>query len=167
MYTLVTPMTEVYLALGSNIGDSRAHIARAIELLREQLQNLKTAPLYLSKPFGVTNQPDFLNTAVSGQTSLSPPELFKFVKEIEQQVGRQERFRWGPREIDIDIIFYGQQTVKTPELTIPHPSFAERDFVLKPLADLNPHLTDPVSGQIVAELLQAVGNLTDLKPLSD
>ena len=159
-------MTEVYLALGSNVGDSVAYINKAVELLGQKVDGLTRAALYRSKPAGYTDQPDFLNTAVSGQTALDPSELFKFIKDVEERVGRVARFRWGPREIDIDIIFYGDQILDTEKLTIPHPRFQERDFVLRPLADLNPGFKDPRSGQTVGELLAAVGNLTDLQRLN-
>jgi 2-amino-4-hydroxy-6-hydroxymethyldihydropteridine diphosphokinase len=146
-------MATIYLALGSNVGDSRGHIHQAQQLLAAKLSNLKTAPLYSSKAVGYTDQPDFLNTAVSATTDLAPPDLLKLVKAIEQQVGRTASFHWGPREIDIDIIFYNDLVLKTDRLTIPHPAFAERDFVLCPLADLNPSLIDPVSGQTIATLV--------------
>src|SRR5690242_4656468 len=110
-------MTEAYLALGSNVGDSKAHVAQAVELLGKELHKLKEAPLYRSKAVGYTDQADFINTAVSGQTDLKVEELFKFVKEVEEKIGRQKTFRWGPREIDIDIIFYGDSILETPELT--------------------------------------------------
>jgi len=158
-------MKEVYLALGANVGDAAGNIAKAISLLAACLQEVKQAPLYRSKPAGYAGQPDFVNSVIRGQTGLSPEELFSFVKQVEQQVGRVERFRWGPREIDIDIIFYGDQIIKSSKLTIPHPRFAERDFVLKPLADLDPNLKDPLSGKTIGQLLAAVGNLTDLQPL--
>jgi 2-amino-4-hydroxy-6-hydroxymethyldihydropteridine diphosphokinase len=124
--------------------------------LGESIQAIKQAPVYRSKAAGYSDQPDFLNTAIRGETALSPEELFEFIKQVEQRVGRQERFRWGPREIDIDIIFYGDQTIATKELTIPHPRFAERDFVLQPIADLRPGLVDPLSGKTVQELLKAL-----------
>jgi 2-amino-4-hydroxy-6-hydroxymethyldihydropteridine diphosphokinase len=146
-------MTEVYLALGANVGDARANISRAVELLNRHLNGIKQASVYVSKAVGYTDQSDFVNTAISGQTDLTPGKLFKFIKDIEQQVGRVKRFKWGPREIDIDIIFYGDQVVDTAELTVPHPRFRERDFVLQPLLDLNPKLVDPVSGQTISQLL--------------
>jgi 2-amino-4-hydroxy-6-hydroxymethyldihydropteridine diphosphokinase len=146
-------MTEVYLALGSNVGDSPAAIARAVELLEEVLNHVQAAPVYRSKAIGYTDQPDFFNTAVSGQTELSSTELLARIKDIEQQLGRVERFRWGPREIDIDIIFYGDQVLETRQLTIPHPAFRDRDFVLQPLIDLNSDLADPATGQKVSGLL--------------
>ncbi len=149
-------MTTVYLALGSNVGDSAHYVEEAIKQLASVLQNVQRAPLYTSKAVGYTDQPDFLNTAVSGQTDLSPQELLAELKQIERSVGRVATFRWGPREIDIDIIFYGDQVVETEELTIPHFSFRERDFVLRPLCDLNPGLIDPVSSQSVQQLLSLV-----------
>ena len=147
-------MVTVYLGLGSNIGDSRQYIEHAIRLMGSSLSGVKRAPFYLSKAVGYTDQPDFMNTVVSGQTKLEPEALLAHLKYIEQQVGRTASFRWGPRQIDIDIIFYGDQTLKTDKLTLPHPRFRERDFVLRPLNDLNPRLTDPVSGQTVAQLLE-------------
>ena len=150
-------MTEVYLALGSNVGDSRVLIDQAIKLLAvDVLSNLQQAPLYATKPVGYTDQPDFINTVVSGQTDLKPGELLTKVKQIEHQVGRIQRFRWGPREIDIDIILYGDMKLQTPDLTLPHLLFRERSFVLRPLNDLSPGLVDPVTSQTVAELLAAL-----------
>jgi 2-amino-4-hydroxy-6-hydroxymethyldihydropteridine diphosphokinase len=146
-------MTAVYLALGSNVGDSKANIARAITLLGTAVKQIKQAPLYTSKAVGYTDQPDFLNTAVSGQTDLEPAALLDFLKATERQIGRTAGFKWGPREIDIDIILYGDRVMNTGKLTIPHPHFRERDFVLQPLYDLDPSLIDPVTGQTVQNLL--------------
>ncbi len=138
-------METVYLALGSNVGDSRHFINQSIELMGESLSQIKCAPIYRSKAVGYTDQPDFLNTVVCGQTKLSPQELLRFIKDVEQRVGRVARFRWGPREIDIDIIFYGDKIIEEKDLIIPHPRFAERDFVLRPLGDLAPKKIDPVT----------------------
>lgn len=147
-------MTKVYLALGANVGDARGNIGRAVELLAAKLSDIRQAPIYTSKAVGYVDQPDFLNTAVAGETDLSPLELLKFVKNIEKKIGRVWRFRWGPREIDIDIIFYGDQTLQSDPLTIPHPRFRDRDFVLRPLCDLDPNLLDPVSDKSVRKLLE-------------
>jgi 2-amino-4-hydroxy-6-hydroxymethyldihydropteridine diphosphokinase len=122
-------------------------------LLGRILQNLKQAPVYSSKAVGYTDQPDFLNTAVRGQTDLEPEALLARIKNIERQVGRTPTFHHGPREIDIDIIFYGERVIENPRLTIPHPAFKERDFVLQPLSDLDPSLADPVTKQSVGSLL--------------
>lgn len=146
-------MTKVFLALGSNVGDVRQSIDQAIQLLSERLAMVRRAPLYVSKAVGYTDQADFINTAISGETNLSPDELFAFVKQIEEQVGRVKRFQNGPREIDIDIIFYGDALVDKPDLIIPHPRFAERDFVLQPLQDIDPDFVDPRSKQTIKRLL--------------
>lgn len=148
-------MTTVFLALGSNVGDSQRYIAQATRLLESKISLLKSAPNYTSKAVGFTQQADFTNTAVRGETDLTPAELLQFVKSIEQELGRVHRFVNGPREIDIDIIFYGDQVIDTPELKIPHPSFAERDFVLRPIADIEPSVRDPLSGRTVKGLLEA------------
>jgi 2-amino-4-hydroxy-6-hydroxymethyldihydropteridine diphosphokinase len=149
-------MTTVYLTLGSNVGDSPAHIRRAVELLGAFVRDIIQAPVYRSKAVGYTDQPDFLNTAIRGRTDLAPPELLAFVKDVEGRVGRTQTFRHGPREIDIDLIFYGDRRLETPALTIPHPAFRDRDFVLRPLADLDPGLIDPASGRTVSQLLAAI-----------
>ena len=151
-------MTTVYLALGSNTGDSARYIMKAIDLLGPVLHDIQRAPLYVSKAVGFTEQADFLNTVISGQTELSPQALIQVIDDVEQQVGRVQRFRWGPREIDIDIIFYGNQILKTESLTIPHPSFQERDFVLRPLVDLDSKIIDPLSHKTVKQLLDGLND---------
>lgn len=149
-------MATVYLALGSNVGDSKRYIEQAITLLGDAMNNIQRAPFYRSKAVGYTDQADFFNTAISGRTELTPEELLAFIQAAEQKIGRVERFRWGPREIDIDIIFYDDLVQETAALTLPHPSFRERDFVLRPLSNLNPDLRDPANGSTVAELLTKI-----------
>ncbi|TAL14728.1 2-amino-4-hydroxy-6-hydroxymethyldihydropteridine diphosphokinase [Patescibacteria group bacterium] len=145
-------MATVYLALGSNVGKGDQQFNQAITLLGEQLRDIVEAPRYISRAVGYEDQADFINTVIQASTGLSPRELLAFTQTIEHTVGRIRRFRWGPREIDIDIIFYDELVISEPELVIPHPRFAERDFVLKPLVDLNPNLTDPTSHLSVSEL---------------
>lgn len=147
-------MAVVFLALGSNVGKGDQQFDSAIKSLREHLIDIEQAPRYTSKAVGFTDQPDFLNTIIKAQTDLSPQELLAFTQITEQKVGRVRRFRWGPREIDIDIIFYDNQVIDEPNLVIPHPRFADRDFVLKPLNDLNSELIDPVSKQTVKQLYE-------------
>ncbi|HWB39264.1 MAG TPA: 2-amino-4-hydroxy-6-hydroxymethyldihydropteridine diphosphokinase [Candidatus Saccharimonadales bacterium] len=149
-------MTDVYLGLGSNVGDSKAFIDTAIDLLANHLKEIKRAPLYQSKAVGYTEQPDFLNTAIRGQTHLTPQALLAVIHGIETDMGRTKTFRWGPREIDIDIIFYGNTILDAPGLTIPHDSFRDRAFVLKPLADLDPGLIDPFSKLSMEVILKAL-----------
>ncbi len=149
-------MTHIFLALGANVGDKKEHIAKAIELLAENISNIKSAPLYESKAVGYTNQDNFVNTVISGDTDLEPKELLTFVKGIEQAIGRIYRFRWGPREIDIDIIFYGDSAYTDDTLEIPHPRMHERDFVLRPLCDLDHTVTHPVFKKTARELYDAL-----------
>lgn len=146
-------MHTIFLALGSNVGNSEQNIADAINLLSKKISKIKSASIYRSKAVGYTDQPDFFNTAVRGETELDPLELLTFVKEIEQEIGRIHRFRWGPREIDIDIIFFNNEIFKNDTLEIPHPRAHERDFVLEPLLELDPEYTHPISKLSVSELL--------------
>lgn len=146
-------MATVYLALGSNIGDSRKYISTAIDLLGKSVHDIKEAPVYSAKAVVYAEQPDFLNTAIRGETSLSPEQLLNFVKKVEEEAGRKFSFRFGPRQIDIDIILYDDLVMDTDDLTIPHRAFTAREFVLKPLADLDPDLKDPVTGQTMTQLL--------------
>jgi len=138
-------MTKVYLALGSNVGNRKENIKKAIELLKRGIEEIKIGKIYISKAVGYEKQGDFFNTAIEGRTSLSPEELLSFCQNIEKEVGRIYRFKWGPREIDIDIILYGDEIIDKPELKIPHEYMLERDFVLKPLLDLNPYLKHPIT----------------------
>ena len=145
-------MATIYLALGSNVGDSQSYINKAIELLKTKLTDVVLAPVYHSKAVGYTKQDDFINTAIRAETKLSADDLLVFIKQVEEKVGRVKRFRWGPREIDIDIIFYGDQIIKKTGLHIPHIRFRERDFVLLPICELNANLVDPVSKLTVTQL---------------
>lgn len=149
-------MNIVFLALGSNVGDSIPTIHKAIKYLSEKVKNIQEAPIYTSKAVGYTDQPDFFNTAIKGETDLEPEELLHFVKNIEQEIGRIHRFRWGPREIDIDIIFYGHEVFKNEYLEIPHPRVHERDFVLIPIADIDENFVHPVMSSTVRELLETL-----------
>ncbi|MFA6050758.1 MAG: 2-amino-4-hydroxy-6-hydroxymethyldihydropteridine diphosphokinase [Candidatus Paceibacterota bacterium] len=146
-------MHTVFLALGSNMGEREAFINKAIDLLRKEINVEKCAPIYESKAAGFSDQNDFANTVLLGQTSLSSDELLSFIKKTEKDLGRIERFTWGPREIDIDIIFYDDLIYKNETLEIPHPRIAERDFVLKPLSDIAPDYIHPVLLKTIEELL--------------
>ena len=131
-------MHTIFLALGTNLGDREKNIKEALKLLKEKVIGMKLASIYESKPQGRINQSNFLNSALKGKTSLSPQELLHFVKGIERKMGRVDRGINGPREIDIDILFYDDIVLDTPDLKIPHPRISERDFVLRPLLDLAP-----------------------------
>jgi 2-amino-4-hydroxy-6-hydroxymethyldihydropteridine diphosphokinase len=151
-------MNEVYLGLGSNLGDRLLNLNKAIELLSEKIQILKKSKIYISKAVGYTDQPDFYNTVLYGKTDLSPEELFNFIKDVEKNAGRVYRFHWGPREIDIDILFYNDLVYKSDKLNIPHPRLHERDFVLLPLIELNPKLFHPVLNKRVSDLKEFMEN---------
>jgi 2-amino-4-hydroxy-6-hydroxymethyldihydropteridine diphosphokinase len=149
-------MNTVFLALGSNIENRKQHIEKAIVLLREKINDITVAPLYETKPRYFENQNNFLNTVLSGCTELEPQELLQFTKTVQKKVGRVERFRNGPREIDIDILFYDNVVYKDEELEIPHPRLQERDFVLQPFSDINPDFSHPVLKKTIRELLDTL-----------
>jgi 2-amino-4-hydroxy-6-hydroxymethyldihydropteridine diphosphokinase len=151
-------MNEIYLGLGSNVGDRLLNLNKAIELLSEKIQILKKSKIYISKAVGYTDQPDFYNMVLYGKTDLSPEELFNFIKDVEKNAGRVYRFHWGPREIDIDILFYNDLVYKSDKLNIPHPRLHERDFVLLPLIELNPKLFHPVLNKRVSDLKEFMEN---------
>ena len=144
---------EVYLGLGSNLGDRMGNLKSAVEKLSKKVTVKKISSAYETEPLYNTEQPMFLNAVIKGVTTLEPLELLSFVKGIENDLGRQPGFRNAPRIIDIDILFYGKRVIQTDELTVPHPRIAERAFVLVPLAELAPKLVHPHLKRKVSELL--------------
>lgn len=147
---------SVYLGLGSNISDRDAHLAAALDALAPILTIERVSSVYDTAPMLVTDQPRFHNLALAATTDLSPQELLHSVKAIERALGRTDGPRYGPRVIDIDLLFYDQLILHTDELTIPHPRLAERAFVLAPLAEIAPTLTHPALGETAAEMLRRV-----------
>jgi 2-amino-4-hydroxy-6-hydroxymethyldihydropteridine diphosphokinase len=142
----------VYLALGSNLGVRLANLKQAIAALTPQIDVKAKSQVYETPPWGVEDQPKFLNQVVKAKTYLEPEQLLKHLKRLEVALGRKESIPNGPRLIDIDILFYDDLVLNTPALVIPHPRLHERGFVLLPLMDIAPDLVHPVSKQSVREL---------------
>ena len=147
---------QVYLGLGSNLGDRQANIEKALKLLNDTLQIELVSSIYETEPVGYVEQPMFLNAVCCGQTELGPLQLLSLVKGIEASLGRVSSFPNAPRTIDLDIIFYGSMIMQTPELTIPHPRLEERAFVLIPLLEIAPDLRHSVSGESIKNLAARV-----------
>ncbi|MGL1935137.1 MAG: 2-amino-4-hydroxy-6-hydroxymethyldihydropteridine diphosphokinase [Fibrobacterales bacterium] len=145
---------RIYLSLGSNIGDRRAHLKRAIQLFKKIAHSeIAESPLYETAPVGPQDQEKFYNMVISFDTDLTPGTLLNFCKGVEFIVGRKKRRRWGAREIDCDMLYYGNKIVQTGYITIPHKELTKRLFVLIPFCDLNSTVVDPQELVSVRQLL--------------
>ena len=149
-------MSLVYIALGSNLGDRAANLAKAREMLGNDIRVLKCSSVYQTAPWGYSEQDDFYNQVLECETELSPMRLLRRLKGVERGMGRKKTFRNGPRVIDLDILFYDNLILETMRLVIPHPRMHERAFVLVPMVELNPELIHPKLGKNMAELLAMV-----------
>ncbi len=149
------PVT-VYLGLGSNMGDRQDNLDRALDFLSQRLRIDRVSSVYDTEPVGNVEQPHFLNLVCQVNTRLAPRELLTLAKSIESKLGRTSGKSNASRPIDIDILFYGDQVIETPELVIPHPKLTGRAFVLIPLAEIALNLVHPVSGKTVKQLVKEV-----------
>ena len=146
----------VYIALGTNLGDRLANLHAAIESMPPEIHVLAESHVYETPPWGYEDQPAFLNMVLKTETDLEPEALLKYLKQLEVELGRKQNFRWGPRLIDLDILFYDDLVLDSPSLVIPHMRLHERAFVLVPLMDIAPELIHPVFKRNVRELLAKV-----------
>ncbi len=155
-------MAHAYIGFGSNIDDRFAYIVQALRLLLEAdgVSLIQISSLYETEPVGYEEQDWFLNGVLAIETSLSLDQLLVLLKGIEQVVGRQQRIRWRPREVDLDLLIYNQCCINTPDLIVPHPEMHRRSFVLVPFAEIAPDVRHPILQENIQSLL---ANLTDEK----
>jgi 2-amino-4-hydroxy-6-hydroxymethyldihydropteridine diphosphokinase len=157
-------MITTYLSLGSNVGDREANLRAAIAALPQAgLRIQRVSSFYETEPVDYLDQAWFLNCAVEAETQLEPPALLRALQSIESQMGSKKEFAKGPRKIDLDILLYGQETVDTPDLHVPHSRMLQRRFVLVPLAEIAPNLQHPAWSAKVRDLLAQVPDKSQVR----
>ncbi len=152
-----SPLSIIAIGLGSNLGDRELALTEAVRALKSFLSAVEVGGLYESAPLGGPAQPPFLNTALVGRAHVEPEPLLAVLKFLERRAGRRRGQRWGPRELDLDLLLHGECVRSAPELVLPHPEIRRRSFVLAPLADVAPTLRLPPDGTTVHSALDALG----------
>ncbi|MCE8025973.1 MULTISPECIES: 2-amino-4-hydroxy-6-hydroxymethyldihydropteridine diphosphokinase [Halomonadaceae] len=164
----MTPLVDVYVGLGSNLEDPIAQVRLALEALGTLplTERVAASRLYVSRPLGPQDQPDFINAVAHLRTRLSPLALLDQLQALEQRHGRVRRRHWGPRTLDLDLLLYGDECLELPRLRVPHPEMTARSFVLLPLAELSPQLQLP-DGRPVAALASALATSDEIEVLPE
>lgn len=149
---------KAYLGLGSNKGERENFLSRAIQLIDEHnsCKVLEISSIYESKPYGKEDQKNFLNCVALVNTNFTADELFDFIKSVESKVGRTASEKWGPREIDIDVLFYNDLVIETDKICIPHKDMLNRDFVLAPMCEIEPKFIHPVTNKLLSDHLKSI-----------
>lgn len=146
-------MINVFLLLGSNLGDRKLYLTNAIERIAQRVGTInQTSPVYETQSWGKINLPDYLNQVVEVQTEISAQQVLSKILAIELELGREREEKWGSRTIDIDILFYGNEVIDEENLTVPHPQLHNRKFTLEPLGIIAPNLVHPVLNKTILEL---------------
>jgi 2-amino-4-hydroxy-6-hydroxymethyldihydropteridine diphosphokinase len=146
-------MPRAFIALGSNLGDRKKNIAEAVERMRRRgIKIIKMSSVIETEPYGYKEQEKFLNAACLVETKLSPLELLDVLLDIEKEMGRERKIRWGPRNIDLDLIFYEDRVIREERLEVPHPDAHNRTFVMGPIAEIDPDFVHPVLKKKVGEI---------------
>jgi len=146
-----------YIGIGSNLGNREENCLRSIALLEKRgITVRKKSSMYETEPWGVKDQPRFMNMAIEIETKLEPKILLRVLKEVEKEMGRERSLRWGPRIIDLDILLFDELIVKEDDLEIPHPLMHERDFVLRPLCEIAPDKIHPLLKVRICDLMQGL-----------
>ncbi len=157
-------MHIVYLSLGSNLGNRESNLRAGISALMSAGVHVKrVSSIYETEPVDYLDQPWFLNCVLEGETESEPHALLRELRAIESQLGSQKKFAKGPRKLDLDILLYGEETIDTPELQIPHPRMLQRRFVLAPLAEIAPSLQHPAWPATAARLLERLADPSQVR----
>jgi len=155
-------MAIAYISFGSNIGNRIGHIETALRIIRTNpcvQPSMQISSYYETEPIGYTNQPKFINGAAKIGTTFSCEDLLKFLQSVECMLGRERTIRWGPRNIDLDILLYDNACISQPNLQVPHPEMHTRAFVMVPLSEIAPEITHPILGKTIRELAEEVSEV--------